>query len=70
MLAGNVKQITTRAVAEHQNGPRHLNVPSLKMHQARVVDTLHNLQLALEAHLDAILRRSAARAVLTYLDGH
>lgn len=66
---GKVKEVTARAVAHDEDGARLLDAPGAQVDDGRVPDDLHNLELALQAHLDAIFAGTAAGAVLADLDG-
>ena len=68
--AGNVEQITARAVAEHQDGPGSFYVPGLQVDQGRMADGLHDFQFALEAHFDTVFGRATPRAGFADLDSH
>lgn len=70
VCAGHVEQIPARAVAEHKDGTRGFDVPGFQVHQAGVMDALHDLEFALQAHLDSVLGRAPSWAVLTNLDRH
>lgn len=70
MRRRNVKEVPARTVTQHQKRPARLDAPRLQVHERRVANILHNLQLALQAHLNPILARPASGPVLEHLDGH
>jgi len=67
--AGHVEEVAPGTVAEHQNGPGGFYAPGFQVDKGGVIDGLHDFQLALEAHLDAVLGRAALGAGFANLDG-
>lgn len=70
MASGDVKEVATGVVAEHEDGPTWLNAPCLEVHERWVAHCLHELKLALEAHLDAVLGCPSSGAMLADFDGY
>ena len=66
----DVKEVAAGVVAEHEDGAGRLDAPGLEVDQGGVANVLHDFELALEGHLDAILGCAAAGAMLADLDGY
>ena len=70
MASGDVKEVAAGIVAEHEDSSTWLDAPCLEVDERWVAHYLHELQLALEAHLDAVLGCPASRAMLADFDGY
>ena len=70
MCCSDIEQIAAGAVAQDEEGSCRFNIPGFEMNNRRVVDGSHDFEFSLEAHLDALFRRSAARTMLAHFDGH
>lgn len=70
MTSRHVKQIPTGVVTKHEDCSGRLDTPGLEVHERRVPYRLHDLELPLQAHLDAVLGRTPSGAMLADLNGY